>query len=656
MKLPVLALALALSLGAAPAFADPAQNGPWLTALSLTNPDAKPLAEHWDYVNPNAPKGGLARLNSIGGFDTFNPILPQGEPADGLGLVYQTLMTASFSDSNSSYPLIANAVAYPPDISSATFRIDPNAKWQDGTPVTPQDVVWSFQQEMKLNPNLQQYYQDVSKADVTASDQVTFTFSTKNNRELPVILGQLIVLPQHWWESKDASGKRRDIGASTLELPMGSGPYKLASFSAGSSISFKRDPSYWAASLPTEIGENNFDEVRYEYFRDPDVAFEGFKGDQFDWWSENRAKRWATSYDFPAVTDKRVVQELYPQTYADAGVMVGFIPNLRLDKFKDVRVRHALLYAFDFESLNKTIFYGQYERINSYFYGLPFASSGLPQGAELDDLNAVKDKIPPEVFTTPYTNPVAGDPTKLRANLSQALDLLTAAGYKLDGSRLVDASGKQLSFEILLNGPTIEPVATAFQTNLKSIGIDVSIREVDSAEYINRLRSRDFEVIYSGWSQSLSPGNEQNFFFGSKAAADPSTSNYGGIADPGIDALINQVVFAKDRDALMAATHALDRTLLAGYYIVPSYTLRKDRIAHWDRFSHPDTLPLYSIGFPEIWWYDAAKAEKTVSGPAGGSSFPTLQIGLLILAAIVALLVLVGIRRRAKAAKTGKAQ
>jgi len=607
----VLLAAAALAFTALPALADPAQNGPWITAFSLIDPDIKPVTDHWDYVNPNAPKGGLVRLNSLGGFDTFNPILPEGEPADGLGLVYQTLMTPSLSDSNSSFPLIASALAFPPDVSSTTFKINPKAKWQDGQPVTPADVKWSFEELVKVNPDRQQYYQDVSKVEVTAPDQVTFFFSSTNNRELPGILGQLPVLPQHWWEGKDSSGKQRDIGASTLELPMGSGPYKMASFNAGSSITYQRDPNYWAAAEPTEVGTNNFDTIRYEYFRDTDVAFEGFKGDQFDWWLENRAKRWATAYDFPAVQQKKVVQELYPQPYADNGVMVGFIFNVRKDKFKDVRVRKALNYAFDFESLNKTLFYGQYERVGSYFYGTPLASSGLPQGAELDDLNAIKDKVPPEVFTTPYANPVAGDPAKLRANLKQALDLLGQAGYHLDGNRLVDASGTQLSFEILLNGPTIEPVATSWQTNLKSIGIDASIRTVDSAEYINRVRSRDFDTTYNGWTQSLSPGNEQNFFWGSKAAGDPGSSNYAGVADPGVDALINDVIFAKDRDALVAATHALDRVLLANAYVVPSYSNRKERVAYWDRFSHSDTLPKYSIGFPDIWWYDEAKAEKT---------------------------------------------
>jgi microcin C transport system substrate-binding protein len=607
----VLALAALLAL-ALPAVADPAQNGPWLNATSLIGqPKYPPGFKHYDYVNPNAPKGGLVRLSSMGSFDTFNPILPQGEPVDGLGLVYESLMDRSLDEASSEYGLLADAVAFPPDISSATFRMNPRAKWQDGTPVTAEDVVWSFEQLIKLNPSQANYYHDVTKAEATAPDQVTFTFDVKNNRELPNILGQLLVLPKHWWQAKDASGKPRNIGASTLEPPMGSGPYKVKSFSAGSTISYERDPSYWGADQPTGIGQNNFDEIRYVYFRNLDVTFEAFKGDQFDWWLENRAKRWATSYDFPAVKDKRVVLELFPQPLANTGVMVGFIPNLRLAKFQDERVREALNYAFDFESMNRTLFYGQYQRIDSFFNGTPLASSGLPTGAELDILNTVKDKIPGSVFTTPYTNPVGGDSTKVRANLRQALNLLGEAGYKLDGNRLVDAKGNQLSFEILLDGPTIEPVASAFVTNLKAIGINATIRSVDSAQYINRLRSRDFDMIYSGWGQSLSPGNEQRDYWGSGSANNPNTSNYAGISDPGIDALIDKVVFAKDRDTLVAATRALDRVLLAHHYVVPSYTLKAERVARWDRFDHPDHIPDYSIGFPQVWWYDKIKAAKT---------------------------------------------
>ena len=605
-------LAAALLLAAAPAVADPAQNGEWHHATSLLGAPKYPAGfAHFDYVNVDAPKGGLVRLDEQGSFDTFNPILPEGEPATGLGLVYETLTETPLDDTNASYGHVAEAWAYPPDISSTTFRLNARAKWQDGQPITAADVIWSFEKQTTLNPNLQQYYQDVSKVEETAPGEVTFFFSTTNNRELPTILGQMLVLPKHWWEGTDANGKQRDIGASTLELPMGSGPYKMKEYAAGASITYERDPNWWGAAEPIGIGQYNFDLIRFEYFRDLDVAFEGFKGDQFDWWLENRAARWANSYDFPAAQDGRVIKELFPNSYMDSGVMVGFMPNLRIDKFKDARVRHALLLAFDFESLNKTLFYDQYERVSSYFFGLPFASKGLPAGQELEILEAVKDEVPPEVFTSEYVSPVAGDPAKLRENLRQALALLTEAGYTLNGNQLVDAGGTQLSFEILLNGPTIEPVATAWQTNLRSIGIEASIRPVDSAEYINRVRSRDFEMIYSGWSQSMSPGNEQNFFFGSEAATDENSANYGGIADPGVDALIERIVFAKDRDELLAATAALDRVLLFNYFVIPSYTLRNERVARWDRFSHPDKLPEFSIGFPQVWWYDEAKAAKT---------------------------------------------
>jgi microcin C transport system substrate-binding protein len=569
---------------------------------------------HFDYVNPDAPKGGTVRLSDTGSFDTFNPILPKGEAASGLGLVYETLMTPSMDEVSTNYGLLAEALTYPPDFSSVTYRLRANAKWQDGQPVTPQDVVWSFQKTVALNPSQANYYHNVTKAEVVGDREVKFTFDQAGNRELPNIMGQLLVLPQHWWEGKDANGKQRDIGASTLELPMGSGPYKIKSFSAGTTVTYARDPNYWGAKEPVMIGSNNFDEISYDSFRDPDVAFEGFKADQFDWWEENTARHWAQAYDFPAVKDGRVIKELFPQEYASSGQMVAFVPNLRLDKFKDPRVRRALNYAFDFEQLSRTLFFGQYERIDSYFNGTELASSGLPTGKELEILQSVKDKIPPQVFTTPYTNPVSGDATKLRANLREALKLLNEAGYTLNGNQLVDAKGQQLSFEILLNGPTIAPVATNLQTNLRSIGINVTLRSVDSSQYVNRLRSRDFEVIYAGWGESLSPGNEQRDFWSSGAAKGEDSRNYGGISDPGVDALIDKVIYAPDRETLVAATKALDRVLLANYYVIPTYMLANARIARWDRFSHPATLPKYSIGFPEIWWWDQTKAAKTGGG------------------------------------------
>lgn len=570
---------------------------------------------HFDYVNVDAPKGGVVRIGDLGGFDTFNPILPKGETAGGIGLLYETLLTPSLDEQSVYYGLLAEALKIAPDYSAVTFRMDPDAKWNDGEPVTAEDVVWTFNKLIEVNPDRQQYYVNIEKAEVTAPGEVTFTFNQTDNRELPLILGQLQVLPQHWWEGTDAKGNQRDIAQSTLEPPLGSGPYELASFDAGRTITYKRVEDYWGKDQPTQVGQNNFDEYRIEYFLDLTVQFEAFKGDQFDYWSENQARRWATAYDFPAVTDGRVIKEEFPQDYAGAGLGMGFIMNLRRDKFQDERVREALNYAFDFEELNNTLFFEQYERIDSYFFGLPFKSSGLPEGEELEVLNSVKDLVPATVFTEPYANPVSGDPAKLRENLRTALGLFNEAGYTLDGNRLVDANGDQLSFEILLNGPTIEPVATNLVTNLAQIGVAATIRSVDSPQFINRSRSFDFDVIYAGWAQSWSPGNEQRFFFGSSTANEEGSQNYAGIADPAIDALIDQLVVADDRDTQLAITKALDRVLLHNHYIVPSYTLRHSRTARWDRFSRPDNLPEFSSGFPTIWWWDADKAAKT-----GGAS------------------------------------
>ncbi|WDR04986.1 extracellular solute-binding protein [Devosia rhodophyticola] len=592
-----------------------ADDGQWHHANSAIGEPKYPEGfSHFDYVNVNAPKGGQVRLGAMGGFDTFNPILPKGEVEGNIGLIYETLMTPSQDEVLTDYGLLAEAMKYPDDYSSVTFRMDPAAKWHDGEPVTVDDVIWSYEKQKELNPLIAQYYANVTGVSQTAPSEVTFTFDQTGNRELPKILGQLMVLPRHWWEGSDAKGNKRDIGASTLEPPLGSGPYEIGSFEAGRTITYRRVKDYWGINHPTQVGQNNFDEYTVEYFRDLDVQFEAFKGDQFDWWLENRARRWATGYDFPAVKDGRVIQELFPEPYNALGLMVGFIPNLREPKFQDERVRKALNYAFDFEELNKTIFFGQYERINSYFYGLPFASSGLPEGKELEILNSVKDKIPASVYTVPYTNPVNGDPQKLRANLRIALNLLTEAGYKLDGRRLVDANGQQLSFEILLDGPTIEPVASNLVTNLAKIGINATLRTVDGPQYINRTRSFDYDMIYGAWTQSFSPGNEQRYFFGSGSAEQQGSRNYAGIADPGIDALIDKLIFSKDRETLEAATKALDRVLLAHDYVIPAYTLRKARSARWNRFSHPDKLPEFGIGFPSLWWYDEAKAKVTDAG------------------------------------------
>ncbi len=600
------------------AFAAPAQaqTGVWNHADALT--DTPKYAEgftHFDYVNPDAPKGGTVRIGTRGGFDTFNPILPQGEAASGLGLVYETLLTPSADEVNTSYGLLAEAMKVADDYGSVTFRMDADARWHDGQPVTAEDVVWSFDTVKEISPIYAQYYTNIVAAEVTAPGEVTFSFDQTGNRELPHILGQLLILPQHWWEGEDAAGKKRNIGASTLEPPMGSGPYKLASFDAGRTITYERVDDYWAKDHPTQIGTNNFNTYKVEYFLDESVWFEAFKGDQFDWWSEYTARRWATGFDFPAVSDGRVILETFEEDYNGSGAMTGFIPNLRREKFQDVRVREALNYAFDFEELNATVFYEQYNRIDSYFYGLPFASSGLPEDEELEVLDSVRDLVPPSVFTEPYTNPVSGDAARLRTNLRTALTLLNEAGYTLDGNRLLDAGGNQLSIEILMHQTSLEPIAQNLITNLGQIGVAVTLRMVDTPQYINRIRSFDYDMIYSSWAQSFSPGNEQRYFFGSSSVNEEGSRNYAGIADPGIDALIEKLIVADDRETQLAIVKALDRVLLHHHYVVPGYALTYSRTARWNRFSRPDALPEFSNGFPTIWWWDAEKAAAT-----GGAS------------------------------------
>ena len=616
-KLPSALLALVASIAiASPAIAQEA-DAEWRHASALSGEPRYPAGfTHFDYVNPDAPKGGTVRLSGNSQtFDTLNPILPKGVPADGLGLVFESLMTSSFDeyDISAQYGQIADGVRYPEDYSSVTYRINPNARWHDGEPVTAEDVVWSFEKLIELNPSQAYYYAHVTGAEVTGEREVTFTFDETGNRELPHIVGQLIVLPKHWWEGTDANGRQRDIAESTLEPVLGSGPYRVGQVVAGRSISYERVPDFWGADLNVNIGQNNFDTVRYEYFRDLTVEFEAFKGDQFDFWSENEARRWETGYDFPAMNQGRVKKE-FVELEQVSGVMVGFVPNLRRPLFQDQRVRRAFNLAFDFEELNRTIFYGQYERINSFFYGIPLAWEGLPEGLELEILESVRDLVPPEVFTTEYRNPVNDTPQAVRDNLREAVELMTAAGYRLDGGRMLGPDGRQVEVELLLNGPTIERVAIPYQQSLERIGIRLNIRTADTSQFVNRVRSRDFDLVYTGWAQSNSPGNEQLDYWGSNAADVESSRNYAGISDPGVDALIQRIIFAKDRDELVAATRALDRVMMAQQYTIPSYTILADRIAYWDRFGHPDGFGKFVIGFPTIWWWDAEAAARTGGG------------------------------------------
>ncbi|MFG1394223.1 extracellular solute-binding protein [Xanthobacter agilis] len=592
-----------------PATAPAAGSPAFHHGLSLMGQPKYPAGfAYFDYVNPAAPKGGPLRLAEDGGFDSLNFVIPRGSLASGLSLIYDTLMVPAFDEVASEYGLIAEGVSYPADFSSVTYRLRAGAKWHDGTPITPDDVVWSFEALVANNPNQKFYYSHVVKAQQTGAREVTFTFDQAGNRELPQIVGQFMVLPKHWWTGVGADGKPRDITQGTLEPPLGSGAYRIKSVTPGRTIVYERVADYWGKDLNVNVGKDNFSEIRYEYFRDDTVMLEAFKADQYDFRIESSAKNWATAYDFPARRDGRVILEMFENRAS--GVMQAFIPNLRRAKFQDRRVRRALNYALDFEGMNHALFFDQYKRISSYFSGTELASSGLPQGRELEILNPLKGKVPQEVFTAAYANPVSGDENARRANLRDATQLLKAAGYEVKNRKLVDAKGEPFTIEILIASPAFERVAVFYKPALERLGITVSIRLVDSSQYINRVRARDFDMIVSGWGQSLSPGNEQRDYFGSDAASREGSRNYGGITDPAVDVLIDKVIYATDRADLVAATHALDRVLLWNEYVIPAWTLNYTRTARWDRFSHPANLPAYSFAFPDIWWFDAEKAAK----------------------------------------------
>jgi microcin C transport system substrate-binding protein len=586
----------------------------WRHGLSLYGELKYPPGfKQFDYVNANAPKAGTARQIALGTFDNFNTAVAgvKGSLAAGIESIYETLFATSLDEVSTGYGLLAEGVSFPADFSSVTYRLRREAKWHDGTPITPADVIFSFNAFKKYSPQQSAYYRHVSKAEQTGDHEVTFTFDAPGNRELPQIVGELSVLPKHWWEGTDGNGKKRDIGETTLEAPLGSGPYKVKDFSAGRNVVFERVKDYWGRDINVNIGQNNFDELHYEYFRDTTVALEAFKADSIDWRTENSAKNWATAYDFPAVSDKRVVLEEFP--IRNTGVMQAFAFNIRREKFQDPRLRLAFNYAFDFEEMNKQIFYGQYKRIASYFEGTELASSGMPTGRELELLETVRDKVPADLFTKPYANPVNGSPDKVRNNLREALRLLKEAGYEIRDQQLVNVkTGEQYAVEFLAEDPSFERVYLFYKPSLERLGMNVTVRTVDEAQFENRVRNWDFDIITMMWQQSLTPGNEQRGYWGSQAADQPGSENIVGIKNPAVDAMIEQVIFAKNRADLEAATHALDRVLLWNYYVVPQWTYGKVRTARWDRFGHPDPMPKYGrAAFPNFWWWDAARAAKT---------------------------------------------
>lgn len=564
---------------------------------------------HFDYVNPNAPKGGKVRLSAIGSFDSLNPFILKGVSATGVGFIYDQLMDSSLEEPSTAYGLLAEWVEYPADVSSATFKLRDGARWHDGKPVTPEDVVFSLSALKNGHPFYGQYYKNVIKAEKTGDRLVTFTFDVKNNRELPMIVGELTVLPKHYWTGKDANGEPRDIGKTTLDPPLGSGPYRIVDVQAGRSLTLERVKDYWAKDLPIKKGQDNFDTILYEYFRDATVSFEAFKADRLDFFNETSSKNWATGYDINAVEKGWIKRDLVELKRGQP--MQAFVLNTRLDKFKDARVRRAFNFAFDFEWANKNLFYDQYKRVSSYFQNSELASSGLPEGQELEILKELKDQVPPEVFTTPYTNPVTDGSGSIRKNLREATRLFRQAGWQVKGGKLVNAkTGERMSVSFLLVSPQFERIVQPYARNLERLGITVSLRVVDSAQYSRRLDSFDFDIIVGNFGQSESPGNEQRNFWGSEAADRNGSRNLMGIKNPAIDKLIDRIIFAKDRAELVAATRAMDRVLLWNHYLVPQWYAPYARVAYWDRFGHPEKLPALSVGFPTVWWWDDRAAAK----------------------------------------------
>jgi microcin C transport system substrate-binding protein len=579
-------------------------------ALSLIGePAYGPDFTHFRWVNPDAPKGGRVRQMKFGTFDSLNPYSIKGSPVGEVRLVYDSLMASSPDEASTSYGLVAEWVSYPDDFSSATFQLRSEARFHDGKPITPEDVIFSLSALKKAYPAYAHYYKNVVKAEKVAERQVKFTFDVTGNRELPLIVGQLVVLPKHFWEATGSNGEPRDLSRMTLEVPLGSGPYRVKDVDAGRTVTLERVKDWWAKDLPVAKGQWNFDELRLVYFRDIVPAFESFKAGELDYWAESSAKNWATRYDFDAVKRGLVVREKIP--VVEVAPMQAFALNIRRPQFQDPRIRHAFNLAFNFEWANKNLFYDEYQRVNSFFDNSELKSTGLPQGRELEILNEVRDQVPPEVFTTEWKNPLNTGPDEDgRKNLALAAKLIKEAGYSLKDGVLTNAAGVQLTAEFLNRQPDFERIILPYMGQLQKLGIKTSLRTVDTSQYEVRVRKFDYDIVTATFRQSESPGNEQRNWWGSAAADQEGSPNLVGIKNPAIDKLIDKIILAKDRANLVAATRALDRVLLWNHYVVPQYHLPFDRLATWNYYGRPEKLPKRDPSFLRVWWWDEAKAKK----------------------------------------------
>lgn len=558
---------------------------------------------HLDYVNPDAPKGGSLKLHAVGTFDSLNPFILKGSPAAGMtflgqSLMYDSLMEQTQDEPFSMYGLIAESIERPADNSWVAFNLRKEAKWADGKQITADDVVWSFNILLeKGTPFFKAYYGDVKEVKATSPSRVIFKFSHNGNSELPLIIAQMSILPKHYWTAEG-----RDFGNTTLTAPLGSGPYKIDTVSAGRSIEYIRNPDYWGKDLPLNKGQFNFDRIAIDYYKDNNVALEAFLAGQYDYRLENTAKLWKTAYESPAVKDGRIIKE--EVEHGRPAGMQGFIYNIRRPVFADKEVRKALAYAFDFEWSNKQFAYGDYTRTDSFFENSDLAApDGAPTGAELKVLEQYRGKIPDEVFTTRYTPPKNDGSGNMRESLRTAAKILDDAGWKLgkDGIR-VNAKGTPLKFEIIDGSPMFERWVLPFIANLKKIGVAANFRTLDPAQYQNRMNDFDYDMTVLPIGQSDSPGNEQRDFWGSEKADIKGSRNYIGVKDKSVDDLIEKIIRAKTREDLVAQTRALDRILLSGYYVIPQWHSDHFNLAYWKKLQRPETLSPLTPGVMETWW------------------------------------------------------
>ena len=559
---------------------------------------------NFDYVNPDAPKAGQIRLAAIGTYDNLNPFILKGVAAAGSLLLYNRLCTKSKDEPFTEYGQLAQSMQMPSDRSWVIFELHPEARWHDGIPVSAADVIFSFKTLTTQGiPFFRTFYADVDTVFAIDERRVKFQFKEGTNREMPLIVGQLRILPAHYWQD-------RDFGATTLEPPLGSGPYKIADFEPGRSITYERVEEYWGRDIPVHKGRHNFDVIRYEYYRDRNVAIEAFKAGEYDYRSLGNSKEWATDYEgFTPIAEGRMVKEAIPHQLIRG--MSGFAFNTRRKKFKDRRVRRALAYAYDFEWTNKQLFYGLFDRSRSYWGNAALGSAGLPVGRELEILEKYRGRIPEEIFTAAYIPPTTDGSGQNRTNLRSAKKLLAEAGWSVVNGALTHAeSGEVMRFEFLLGSSTHERVLGPVVQNLERLGIAATVRTVDAAQYQHRVKDFDYDIISASWRQTLSPGNEQRNFWSSKASQSHGSRNYAGVSDPVVDELIERQIAAPDRETQVAITRALDRVLLWGHYVIPGSHSSTYRMAYWNKFSHLPEPARNGLGFPDTWWWDADKAAQ----------------------------------------------